>query len=329
MRPQAPRAARVAARIPAKYGPRLCQGPGILPWLEPDRFNVVGVANNHFVDQGIGPMNHTLEALGQRGVLYGGIAEGMQALPEPIWLGKGATRIAIVCVAEYSNGCRSYGTLPPGHAWALNPHLPTYLNQLARQASQLWVYVHAGLERYPMPLPQWQAVYRSFIDQGARLVVGHHPHRIQGKETYKDGTIYYSLGNFLFPDAAENDSWHTGILLELDSQPNGEWRIREHYVRYEQQRLRLLQGGEHAGCAAEVQELSSLLATGREQALMEAAVAHCRQHRHYLERYYSFQPFRIRKKYRPEALQRWINALRYAIKPGRAHLVQNDAMLRH
>ncbi|MFN7707470.1 MAG: hypothetical protein ACK5QE_02255, partial [Sphingobacteriia bacterium] len=42
-----------------------------------------------------------------------------------------------------------------------------------------------------------------------------------------------------------------------------------------------------------------------------------------------FQPFRIRKKYRPEALQRWINALRYAIKPGRAHLVQNDAMLRH
>ncbi|MEK7803558.1 MAG: CapA family protein, partial [Deltaproteobacteria bacterium] len=36
------------------------------------------------------------------------------------------------------------------------------------------------------------------IDNGADLVVGHHPHVIQGVERYKDGIVFYSLGNFAF-----------------------------------------------------------------------------------------------------------------------------------
>lgn len=314
---------------PAKYGPRLSQGQHILPWLGEDAFNIVGLANNHFMDHGPTHMQHTLEVLAAKGVVDGGMAEGDAALPKLIWLDEGEERIALVCVAEYSNGCRSYPTQADGHAWVLNPYLPTFLAEVRQQASQLWLYVHAGLECYPLPLPQWQAIYRSLIDLGADLVIGHHPHIVQGKETYKGGTIYYSLGNFLFPKAGADASWHTGMVLELNNETDGKWQIQEHFVRHDLHHIRLLQGKEDEECRAELAHISTLLTPGNEAALYAETKAHCLKNRELLTRYYSFQPFRLRKPARTHALQRLINGIRYILMPGTAHLVQNDAMLRH
>jgi len=39
---------------------------------------------------------------------------------------------------------------------------------------------------------------RTAIDAGANLVIGHHPHLVQGIERYQDGLIFYSLGNLVF-----------------------------------------------------------------------------------------------------------------------------------
>jgi poly-gamma-glutamate synthesis protein (capsule biosynthesis protein) len=41
------------------------------------------------------------------------------------------------------------------------------------------------------------------IDAGADVVIGHHPHVLQGIERYKNGVILYSLGNFAFGTASE------------------------------------------------------------------------------------------------------------------------------
>jgi len=41
-------------------------------------------------------------------------------------------------------------------------------------------------------------ISRNAIDYGAKVVLGHHPHVIQGIEAYKEGIIAYSLGNFVF-----------------------------------------------------------------------------------------------------------------------------------
>ena len=45
---------------------------------------------------------------------------------------------------------------------------------------------------------------RLAIDSGARAVIGHHPHVLQGAELYNGGVIYYSLGNFAFGSWSEN-----------------------------------------------------------------------------------------------------------------------------
>ena len=60
------------------------------------------------------------------------------------------------------------------------------------------VSVHAGSEYVHQPTLAIAQQYRALIDAGADLVIGHHPHVIQGVERYRDGVIAYSLGNFSF-----------------------------------------------------------------------------------------------------------------------------------
>ncbi len=60
------------------------------------------------------------------------------------------------------------------------------------------VLAHWGEEYLPEPPERVRELGRSFIDAGADLVIGSHPHVVQPYEDYRDGRIYYSLGNFVF-----------------------------------------------------------------------------------------------------------------------------------
>lgn len=60
------------------------------------------------------------------------------------------------------------------------------------------VVMHWGSELAPVPFAWQQRLGHAFIDAGADAVVGHHPHVVQGIESYKGRYIAYSLGNFAF-----------------------------------------------------------------------------------------------------------------------------------
>lgn len=60
------------------------------------------------------------------------------------------------------------------------------------------VNLHWGNETHTVPSAKQQEVAHLYIDTGADLIVGHHPHVLQGIEKYKDKYIVYSLGNFAF-----------------------------------------------------------------------------------------------------------------------------------
>ena len=66
------------------------------------------------------------------------------------------------------------------------------------QCDYLVVYVHWGVERETEPKDYQRAMGRQYIDAGADLVIGSHPHVLQGIEYYKGKPIFYSLGNFVF-----------------------------------------------------------------------------------------------------------------------------------
>ena len=58
--------------------------------------------------------------------------------------------------------------------------------------------LHWGIEKAFYPSPKQVALAHKLIDSGATIILGHHPHVIQGIENYKSGLIAYSLGNFQF-----------------------------------------------------------------------------------------------------------------------------------
>ena len=62
------------------------------------------------------------------------------------------------------------------------------------------VLIHWGLEQMGMPMPGQRVLARKMIDAGADLIIGSHPHVVQGYEKYRGKYIFYSLGNLLFPN---------------------------------------------------------------------------------------------------------------------------------
>ncbi|MGK7919776.1 MAG: CapA family protein [Trichodesmium sp.] len=80
-----------------------------------------------------------------------------------------------------------------------------------------WIIVnyHWGVELSEYP-GDWQMdIARMTIDQGADLVVGHHPKVLQGAEIYQGRPIIYSLGNFIFGDTSNEESDYETAVLKV------------------------------------------------------------------------------------------------------------------
>jgi poly-gamma-glutamate synthesis protein (capsule biosynthesis protein) len=87
------------------------------------------------------------------------------------------------------------------------------------------ISIHGSLETSPFPIPETQDLYRSWIDAGASIIHGHHSHVPQGYEKYRDGYIFYGLGNFCVdPDKwqdHENNRWSLGVDIFLKQNEKG------------------------------------------------------------------------------------------------------------
>lgn len=90
-----------------------------------------------------------------------------------------------------------------------------------KQADIVVVYVHWGEERKEMPLDYQKNMARAYIDEGADIVVGSHPHVLQGLEFYKGKLIAYSLGNFIFTDSRKDT-----MVLQAEVNKSGVESVR-------------------------------------------------------------------------------------------------------
>ena len=78
-------------------------------------------------------------------------------------------------------------------------NMETCIKQLRDDGAEIIIAsFHWGIERSYTPTADQKKVAHAAIDAGADIVVGHHPHVLQPVEQYKNGIIYYSLGNFSF-----------------------------------------------------------------------------------------------------------------------------------
>jgi poly-gamma-glutamate synthesis protein (capsule biosynthesis protein) len=88
------------------------------------------------------------------------------------------------------------------------------------------VYTHWGIEYATTSTTTQQKLAHRFIDEGAEIVIGSHPHVVQEHEMYHGKYIYYSLGNFIFDQYFSDDVMH-GLLLKVAITKKGVQGVKE------------------------------------------------------------------------------------------------------
>ena len=176
--------------------------------LPPDRillFQEMGIdgvtlANNHALDFGQEALLDSCEILDRAGILHTGAGKDLDAARRPVIVERKGKRIAVIGatrvipVADWAAGGQHPGMLAAYDMTAL-------LEEIRAQKQEndaVIVCIHWGIERDEQPQDYQRTMGRQMIDAGADLVIGSHPHVLQGMEYYKGKPIAYSLGNFVF-----------------------------------------------------------------------------------------------------------------------------------
>lgn len=159
------------------------------------------VVNNHSFDMGKQGYQETLTALDEAGLLY---AEQNSTC---LFTTKSGLVIGVYSAQFPSDTNR----------------IRTGIQKLEQQGAKVIIFcVHWGTEyQYKAPDTN-KALAHAAIDAGADIVYGHHPHVLQPVEQYKDGIIYYSLGNFSYGGNRNPPDKDTAILQqEIIKAPDG------------------------------------------------------------------------------------------------------------
>lgn len=231
-----------------KIGPIVRQIPSSVDALKNLGFNIACLANNHIYDGGFAELEKTESELKKNGFLTLGVGGTEAAAYAPLLIEKNGEKIAVINAAENGFGCVKM-LRNKGYAWILSPIVKEKIRELRNAGYFVIVVSHAGCERCNYPLPEWKTAYREFIDIGANLVIAHHPHVVQGWETYKSGRIYFSLGNFIWQNG-RSVGFNT-IAVSIGIEKGRIAESKTHYTRYENGRLSLCDDDNFISAVAE------------------------------------------------------------------------------
>lgn len=159
-------------------------------------FRVVSLANNHMMDCGERGLARTLETCRAAGLATAGAGADLAAAREPAVLEARGARVVLLAYAAAARDAA--GPSSPGVA-PLEPGL--LAEDLARwrpRADVLVVSAHWGSMYVDYPPPRVRELARVLAEGGADVVLGHHPHVLQGAERRGRTLVLYSLGDAVF-----------------------------------------------------------------------------------------------------------------------------------
>jgi poly-gamma-glutamate capsule biosynthesis protein CapA/YwtB (metallophosphatase superfamily) len=183
--------------------------PDAIQVLTQGGVDIVTLANNHAMDYQASGLFETMETLDQAGIHYIGAGRDIAEARRPEIMEVKGQRIAFL--GYYDADFHAAGEGIPGTNPTHNDRIAEDIRAIRNQVDWIVVNYHWGEEKSSYP-GDWQVKLAHFtIDQGADLVVGHHPHVLQGAEIYKGRPIAYSLGNFIFGGNSRSD-YDTAVL---------------------------------------------------------------------------------------------------------------------
>lgn len=163
-----------------------------------------GLANNHVMEHGAEAYVSMCDALQK--ISKGVFATGTKRMITFLHCGKKISLLGFSLRNDHTNYVPGYWN------FAECADIEKELN--ANDADYKIVYIHWGVEFVNRPYHDQQRFAHWLVDVGCDLVVGMHPHVMQGYEIYQGKYIFYSLGNFVFDMAWKPTRY--GLVVQLD-----------------------------------------------------------------------------------------------------------------
>ncbi len=216
--------------------PRVVATPHLVRSVVEGTFNVVSLANNHTFDCLDSGYHQVRDLLEEIGVPCFGAGDDLQGAAAPAILDVKGIRVAFLGAVDEQSGARQFAGQ---QQWGVAPfdvgRMTDEIRRLRRQVDHVVVSLHWGEERFLFPSPGQIEQAHALAKGGASLVLGHHPHVIQGMEVHDGVPIIYSLGSFLASDVPFTNgdllTWNrterTGCVLTADLTGTGAVNVRQ------------------------------------------------------------------------------------------------------
>lgn len=190
--------------------------PAVTKVLAKMQTDIWNICNNHIMDAGKKGLECTLQEAEKFGIGTIGAGKNIQDAKRPIILDE-AGGIGMFGVG-YQRGCKPAGVNKAGClSWSDMESIQNVIDEIKRTCRWCIIVSHGGEEFTSIPSPYTRDRYLTYLDMGADIVVGHHPHVPMNYEIVDSKAIFYSLGNFIFDTDYQRAQFHTdiGILLKL------------------------------------------------------------------------------------------------------------------
>jgi poly-gamma-glutamate synthesis protein (capsule biosynthesis protein) len=198
--------------------------------------NVLSLANNHIMDGGPEGLATTLAAVRAEGIATVGAGADLHEARRPAIVETRNARIGVLAYAEGHK--RLYHHVATSDTPGVAPiELPLILEDVAALRERVDVIVvsmHWGVNYLRFAMPEQREIARAVVAAGAGVILGHHPHVLQGLERIDRGLVAYSLGDFVCdmtignvirPErvAARRHGAILTVQLEPDRAPRARW----------------------------------------------------------------------------------------------------------
>lgn len=236
---------------------------------------VVNIGTNHCMDGGENGIQLTKTKVAEFGACSIGAGVNEEEARKPCFLEIKGSTFGFLSYCKKGNFTAS--KRKAGAALLCDENLRTDIPEVSKSCDYLIVSMHMGMEFSESVHPMYRELAHLAVDLGASCVIGHHPHVIQGIETYNGAPIFYSLGNFLFDNYAgavtHKGQWedrHRGILAKvLFTTSDISYEVVTTLHTSEPLSVRLAQEGEIETIMLEVSRRSKLVIDGVDESSAE------------------------------------------------------------
>lgn len=214
--------------------PRICTTEQAASCILPLGLNVVFLGNNHVYDCLEKGFENTAEFLRKKNIRFLGAGKSQHEAAQPIILEKKGISLGFLNYVHRNT----------------NPNIPSeagvFLNyfdeqvalkeiaDLSQRVDLVLLYLHWGAEELiRLPSPAQRRFGRRAVETGATVVVFDHAHCLRPHENWRDGHIFYGLGNFIFGDVSGQewpDLAYSTAMANIEISPKRVEGVRLDYL---------------------------------------------------------------------------------------------------